>query len=225
MEDKESTATLLFAWADLPGHISYVLIAVSYWLTSIYWLRITAVIGLLLEIVYFRMSSGALHVGIAWDVVFILINLYQIYRLVAERRALGSLRDVHLLQQGALADFDERQLVRLIRTGEWRTFQPGTRITEQGQPVSDLVLICTGRAAVEAGGELVAHLHGGAFVGEMAFLSGQAASATVTAEQPTRAFVFDHERLRRALARDDLVAIALHRAIGRDLVKKLSNQA
>lgn len=213
-----------FMWADVPGHVSYLIIAISYWLTNIYWLRITAVVGLALEIVYFRMSGGALHAGIAWDVVFILINAYQIWRLVADRRALASLAEVQLLRQGALAGFDAVQLACVLKTGAWRDFEPGTRLTEEGKPVSDLVLICDGQASVETGGEEIANLRGGTFVGEMAFLSGNTASATVTVARPTQAFVFDMARL-EALARENgSVAGDLHKAIGRDLVKKLARK-
>jgi hypothetical protein len=213
-----------FGWADVPGHLSYLVIAISYWLTSIYWLRLTAIIGLALEIVYFRMSGGALHTGIAWDVVFILINGWQIWRLVADRRALASLAEVQLLRQGALAGFDSVELASVLRTGAWRDFAPGTRLTEEGKPVVHLVLICEGQASVEAGGEAIASLQGGAFVGEMAFLSGNPASATVTVARPTRAFVFDMGRL-EALARENAsVAGDLYRAIGRDLARKLAQK-
>src|SRR5262245_32993026 len=95
--------TIPFIWADVPGHVSYILIAISYWLTNIWWLRVTAVLGLSLEIVYFQMSGGSMHAGIGWDVVFIVINLYQMYWLVAEHRHLKALEDAHLLGQGVFA--------------------------------------------------------------------------------------------------------------------------
>lgn len=217
-------AAIPFVWADIPGHASYVLIAISYWLTSIYWLRVTAVIGLFLEIIYFQMSSGAMHAGIGWDAIFILINLYQLYRLVAERQALNSLQDMHLLRQGPFAGFDKMKLARLVKTGTWRTFETGTVITQEGRPVSELVLICDGHASVQAHGRVVARLHGGTFVGEMAFVSGNPASATVTAECPMRTFVFDMEKLRKLVTGDDQVAIDFHRVIGRDLAQKLAQQ-
>jgi CRP-like cAMP-binding protein len=84
------------------------------------------------------------------------------------------------------------------------------------------VLICKGQAAVESHGHVVAHLRGGAFVGEMAFISGNAASATVTVEHQTRAFVFDMAKLRKLIDNDDLAAVAMHRVIGRDLADKLA---
>jgi hypothetical protein len=211
-------------WADVPGHISYVLIAISYWLTNIYWLRVTAVIGLSLEIVYFRLSGGDLGAGIGWDLVFIAINLYQIYWLVAERRKLRTMEHAHLLRQGVFAGFSDAQLARLITSGNWRDLEPGVVLTEQGKQVPELVLLCDGSAIVNVHGSTVAHLRGGAFVGEMAFVSGNPASATVVVEQPTRAFVFDMERLRKLVETDDLVAVAIHRVIGRDLAAKLKKQ-
>ena len=43
-----------------PGHLSYLLIAISYWLTNMFWLRVVAVVGLSLEIAYFWLSGGDL---------------------------------------------------------------------------------------------------------------------------------------------------------------------
>jgi hypothetical protein len=211
-------------WADVPGHVSYVLIAISYWLTNIYWLRVTAVLGLTLEIVYFRLSGGDLGAGIGWDIVFIAINLYQIYWLVAERRKLKTMEHAHLLRQGVFAGFTDAQLARLLGAGSWRELEPGTVLTEQGKTVPELVLICDGQAVVNVHGATVAHLRGGAFVGEMAFVSGNPASASVVIEQPTRAFVFDIKDLRKLVENDDLVAVAIHRVIGRDLAQKLKKQ-
>ena len=57
-------------WSDVPVHVSYVLIALSYWMTNVFWLRVIAVVGLVFEILYFRMSGGAMHTGIGWDIIF-----------------------------------------------------------------------------------------------------------------------------------------------------------
>ena len=47
------------------------------------------------------------------------------------------------------------------------------------------------------------------------------ASATVTVERLSRAFIFDMARLRTLVETDDLVAVAIHRVVGRDLAQKL----
>jgi CRP-like cAMP-binding protein len=97
-------------------------------------------------------------------------------------------------------------------------------LTREGDPVGELVLICNGQATVEAQGNIVAHLRGGAFVGEMAFVSGNPASATVTVEHTMRAFVFDMEKLHKLVEADDLVAVAIHRVVGKDLAQKLQTR-
>ena len=45
MDDLET----MFSLNNWPGHLSYVLMAVSYWLTNMFWLRVVAVIGLSLR--------------------------------------------------------------------------------------------------------------------------------------------------------------------------------
>ena len=211
-----------FSLADLAGHASYVLIAISYYATNIYWLRVMAVLGLTLEIAYFVLSRGALHTGIAWDVVFIAINLYQMQYLVRERLNLRRVSDVGLLRQSLFANLNDAQMSRVVMAGAWRNFAVGDQLTREGAPVQALVLLCEGEADVNVQSKVVAQLHAGTFCGEMAFISGQPASATVVVTAPMRAYVFDMQSIRKLVARDDLVAAAMHQAVGLDLARKVS---
>jgi CRP-like cAMP-binding protein len=131
------------------------------------------------------------------------------------------MKELHLLSQGAFASLTREQLAQLVKVGSWRTLEPGTQVTREGDPVKDLVLICDGQMVVESQGRTITHLHGGSLVGELAFVSGNAASATVTAQRVTRAFVLEMEKLRKVVRVDDLVASAVDRVVGRDLAAKL----
>ena len=51
-------------------------------------LRILAIVGLTLEIVYFSLTSIDLFSGMAWDAIFILINALQVARLMRDRHIL-----------------------------------------------------------------------------------------------------------------------------------------
>jgi len=84
-----------------------------------------------------------------------------------------------------------------------------------------MVLICDGQVVVESQGQEIARLHGGSIVGELAFVSGKPASATVTVEQPMRALVLDMAKLRKLVRSDDLAAAAVDSIVGRDLATKL----
>src|SRR5262245_63651368 len=104
----------LFSLNNWPGHLSYILIAISYWLTDIFWLRVVAVVGLSFEILYFLMSGGDLRTGIGWDLVFILINLYQLYRLVRDRLSFRLPVKERALLRKALVGLDDAQIARLL---------------------------------------------------------------------------------------------------------------
>jgi CRP-like cAMP-binding protein len=132
--------------------------------------------------------------------------------------------DAHLLRRGVFAGFSDSQLARLVTSGAWKNIDPGTVLTRQGEQVKELVLLCNGNAIVKVDDTIVAQLSDGAFVGEMAFVTGNPASATVVVGQPTRAFVFDMIKLRKLVQGDDSVAVAIHRVVGRDLAAKLKLQ-
>ncbi len=210
-----------FGWHDAFGNISYVLIAVSYYLTRMFWLRVLAVAGLGFEILYFAFSGGQLMTGIGWNVVFISINLYQLWHLVEHARRARLAPELAVLRRGVLAGLDDAQLGRLFRTGVWRDVGAGDALTIEGQPVAALYLLGSGHATVEVEGEQVARLAPGAFVGEMAFLSGNTASATVRTVEPSHIFAFDPVKLRRLIATDEQISAAMHRSVGQDLAQKL----
>jgi CRP-like cAMP-binding protein len=206
---------------DIPGHASYILIAVSYYLTNIFWLRVTAVIGLSMEIFYFQLAGGDLSTGIGWDVVFIAINFYQLYWLYDEHRKAAKLEGAEHLTGGAFAGLSKLQISRLAHVGEWRDIPAGTVLTHEGLIVQELFYVVHGQFSVEKASERVAAVSRGAFVGEMAFLSGAPASATVKAETDGKALVFNSQRLHKVAGTDEATASALHLMLGRDLAAKL----
>lgn len=206
---------------EIPGHISYILIAISYYLTNIFWLRVTAVVGLSMEIWYFRLSGGNLSTGIAWDMVFIAINAYQLYWLYDEHRKATRFEGASHFKQGAFAGLSSLQISRLVKAGTWRDVPQGGALTIEGQPVKALFYVANGVFSVVKGDMEVARIEPGAFAGEMAFLSGAWASATVRAVSPSKVFAFDSEGLRKMTRDDEVSAAALHLMLGRDLAQKL----
>jgi hypothetical protein len=211
-----------FSPTDIPGHISYVILAVSYCLTNIYWLRVTAVVGLVFEIIYFSLTSGDLYAGIAWDLIFISINAYHLALLTLDRFSLKLNHADRKMLTGALHGLCDAQIARVLRTGSWREIAEGTRLMVEGQPVGELYFIQDGRMSVHVRGIHVAELGPGALVGEIAFLMGNAATATVTADDSVRLIAFNRDLLHLACRSDEQVAAAMHRLIGHDLATKIS---
>lgn len=211
----------IFSFNSIPGHVSYVLIAISYWLTDIYWLRVMAIVGLAMEIVYFIFSGGDLRAGIGWDMVFIAINAYQLYRLVQERWSLRLPEAERELLRGVFAGLEDAQIARLLAAGEFANVAPGAVLTTENKPLEKIFFICTGNTSVTIGGREISKLGKGNFVGEVAFLTGQPATATVVAESDVRALVFEKERLNLFFKNETEVAGLIYQLLGRELAHKM----
>ena len=213
---------LTLPWGDAAGHVSYLIIAVSYWLTNIYWLRLTAVIGLCFEIAYFVLvSGGTLYTGIGWDAIFIAINMFHLLRLTRERMRVRLAADDRDLLRTLFDGLDDAQIGMLLNSASWHKAVEGEQLTVEGAPVPALMLIAAGQVAVEVGDQTVARMGPGSFIGEMAFLTGGNASATVTVIHPARVMKIEQARLKTLLVIDSQIAAVLHRLLGADLANKL----
>ena len=204
----------------LPAHMAYVVFAISYFMTNIFWLRVLAMIGLTLEILYYRLS-GAGYPVIAWDIFFILINLYGLIWLVREkvnaRLPNEEAPDLRRVFEG----LDDSQIATLLRAADWKNYEPGETLTKQDLPVDALYFLFKGRANVEVDGSFITYLESGSFVGEIAYLTGNPANAKVTIEEPSRVLVFSKVRLAKVVARDRQLSGILYQVLGRDLAQKM----
>jgi hypothetical protein len=212
----------LMAWQDWVANACFVLLAISYLVTNIWWLRGLAVVALSFEAVYFYFApSEPLWVGLGWNFVFVAINLLQL-GVLARRAAHVRLSDEErLLRSGIFADLDVSSLSRLLRAGSWRDLEAGAALTSEGRCVDCVYLLVRGAAKVEVAGRTVAVLQPGAFAGEMSFLSGERASATVTTVAPSRVFAVPQQELHKLMHRLPEMRTVLHERFGRDLASKL----
>jgi CRP-like cAMP-binding protein len=216
----------IFSFNNWFGHFSYLLIAISYWLTDIFWLRLMAVVGLSFEILYFWHSGGDLRTGIGWDLIFILINAYQLFRLLRDRLSLRLPEADRDLLRSVLAGLDDSQIARLLAAGAFCDLPGGTTLAVEDEPLEKIYFICSGRVGVTIAGREVSHLERGNFVGEVAFLTEKPATATVIAEGKVRALVFERGKLSQFFKNETEVAGLIYQLLGRELAQKIkvSNQ-
>jgi CRP-like cAMP-binding protein len=216
----------MFSFNNLFGHFSYLLIAISYWLTDIFWLRLVAVVGLSFEILYFWHSGGDLRTGIGWDLIFILINAYQLYRLLRDRLSLRLPEADRDLLRSVFTGLDDSQIARLLSAGAFCDLADGTTLAIEDEPLEKIYFICSGRVGVTIAGREVSHLERGNFVGEVAFLTEKPATATVIAEGKVRALVFERGKLSQFFKNETEVAGLIYQLLGRELAQKIkvSNQ-
>jgi len=209
-------------WENLAANLCYAILAFSYIVTNICWLRSLAILALSLEALYFYFgSTPPLWVGIVWALIFVAINAVQLALMARERLGVSLDEQERTLHQGLFQGMTYVAFHRLLKSGEWRRCDGGRELTVEGQPVSELYVVAEGMAKVEVNDDIVALVQPGSFVGEMSFLTGAPACATVTTVGPCRIFSISRTRLSKLLAVDEELRTAIHRTMGRDLVYKL----
>ena len=209
-------------WEDWAGNFCYLILAVSYLVTNLLWLRILAILALGLEGVYFYFaSSPPLWVGIAWAVVFVSINVVQIVLMTRERLRVRISEQDGMLHRGVFGEMTPVDFHRLLKLGTWREIPMGAKLTVKDEPGTELFFIAKGSARVVSGYNLISFLHPGAIVGEKSFTSGGNASATVIAETSLRAFVVNKVALHALMKHNHGIETAILKTISRDLTTKL----
>src|SRR5437763_972072 len=122
-------------------------------------------------------------------------------------------------------DFAAFDCMKLMRIGNWREAKPGQVLTVEGEPLDEVMLIYDGRLGVETNGKEVAQLQDGNFIGEVSFISGGAATATVRAVDPTRYVSWSKKEIEKLLNRNPSMKFAMQAVFSTDLSKKLARRA
>lgn len=199
-------------------HTANVLFLLSYLVRDILWLRLLTIVAILTLMPYY--AANDLLPPLLWNGAFTALNVYQVYRLLLERRPVRLSLEQQRLYRLGFDSLSPRDFLRLLERGTWEDHDQEVELVEQGCTLQRLTVIAEGDARVEVNGEVVSQLGPGQFVGEMSYVSGEPACARVVA-MGCRCVHWPREVLRGMLdERTDLRA-ALQNVIGTDLASKL----
>ena len=119
-------------------------------------------------------------------------------------------------------NFSPVEFKKLIRIGEWQNVESGQMLAEQGSIVGGLKLLYNGEVRVERDGAEIGRARDGAMIGEISFIQGGAATATVLATKPCSYVSWSGKELRKLLARNPSMDIAMKHVFSIDLMRKLT---
>jgi hypothetical protein len=204
-------------------HVSNILYLASYSVRNVLWLRVLTVVAIctMMPRYYYYQDFSA----IAWNGVFLVINLVQIALLILERRPVFLGEEEMHLYRTLFRSLKPREFTALLSIAEWKKAKPGDVLLEQNRPVEALMLISNGRGTVELDERYVADVTACQFVGEMGFLTEQCASARVVATSPTDYLAWPAAKLRAFLHATPMLHVKLQGILGADLVAKLRREA
>ncbi len=205
------------------GNLSFGLTAISFYVKDMMALRALSILAGAVGVLYnYFLPQGALWLVIFWLCVFMAINAVRIAHLVIERRGVSFTDEERELFETIFKNFAPVEFMKLLRISEWRAAEPGDVLAVEGEAIDELALIYNGEVTVEKGGAEVTRSRDGTMIGEMSFIQGGNASATVRATRPTRCLVWPSGELRHLLKRNPTMDIAMSSVFSLDLAKKLA---
>jgi len=211
--------------SDIAGHLAFGLIALSFLVTDILWLRGISVVASVAAILYnYVAPDRPLWLVIGWNVVFVLVNGYQILRLLRERRPIEFSPEEQALYELVFPALEPGQFKRVLESGRWVDFEPGATLIAEGLEHGDVFLISSGRVAIEKEGARMGELGSGVFVGEMSYIRGCAANASVRSLEKSRCLSWAKVALDQLFEKDQTLRTVFHAGITEDLAEKLARQ-
>ena len=212
-------------WSDFSrpenfvGHFAYVLLIISMMMRNMNLLRFFAIMaGSISAIFYFTIGDV---VSMFWESMFTLVNLAQFVILQVENRRGKFSEDEAMFIKTCLSGVERAYARRLVKLGAWTEVQENVVLYEENTCPNDLMFLVNGNAKVTRGGQTIGNVSTGDFLGEMSYLTGKKAAATVTTTEPTRFLAFERKMLQEHLEKNIEVRHALEASFNRNLVSKL----
>lgn len=206
--------------SELLLHLSYLMLIAGSLVRTILPLRIMIIVSTIAGFI-----SGYLtgyDSMVMWEAGFFVVNVVQVAIIIRERRSAKLTEEELALHKHKFSSLSTVDFFRLVKRGTWVTAMSGEHLTTQGAPVVRILIVSKGAAQVEIDGTIVAFCRNGDFVGEMAFVSGNPASATVTTVTETRYLMWRSEELKGLLEKHPDIKNALQTVFSKNLIEKLS---
>ncbi len=210
---------------QLTAHSASLLTVAAYLLKDILWLRLLTIFSCFAGMAFnYFVPASPLWTVIYWNVLFAAINIVQVAIIIKERSGVHFSEEEKELHDTLFKNFAPFEFMKLMRIANWREARQGEMLSIEKQPLDSVMLIYNGLAAVEANGREVAKLKDGNFIGELSFITGGAANATVRAILPTRYISWPKEAISQLLNRNPSMRFAMQSILSTDLSKKLMNR-
>ncbi len=189
--------------ATLAGHLAFGLIAFSFLVKDILYLRVLSILASLFSVLYnFYIPVEPMWLAINWNIIFVLVNIYHIAVIIYEKRPVKMSSKEKELYETMFRGLSPVEFLKITKIAQWKKFKSPLPIIQQGKPVNDLILIYNGVVDILVNDNKVAELKDGQFVGEMSFLTEKPATATCKVTHTTECLVWPQKDFKDLLKRN-----------------------
>jgi hypothetical protein len=205
--------------AVIAGHLAFGLIAFSFIVKDILYLRLVSILASLFSVFYnYIIPIEPMWIAVGWNFVFISLNLYHIAIIMYEKRPIKMEPKDKELYETLFKELSPVEYLKISKVAEWKTYKSGEKIITQNTPVKDLILIYNGTVDVEVNIKKVAQLKDGQFVGEMSFLTEKPATATCVVKYDTECLVWKQPEFKELLKRNPSLYYTIQGLLSNQLI-------
>lgn len=202
------------------GHLNYVLVILSVSMSSMRWLRVFGIASGLVGVFYYGFLTAD-RISAGWEFIFAMVNAVQLAIVLLSGRRRAADEDEKFFIETVMPTLEGNLRGQLLKRAKWKDCAAGEVLVTEGDPAPQLVFIARGAASVERGGVIVGVCGPGDFLGEMSFLTGRPASATVRVANDIRCCVYEPGEVRQLTRKHPAIRQALEFSFNRNLVGKL----
>ncbi len=232
-----SPEMVTFRYSEYFGHLSFVLVAVSYAVDDFLELRLIAIAGssAMLVFSYFHPHGRILWLPFRWNIVFVALNSWRVAKVGLDHYRSGHLHPkVDTLYKDHFGETMEKtDFARLVQLATLETYEEGETVVAQGCENRYVRLVVAGDLAVDRDGQTTYWLREGQFVSEMGMHAGLGLRGTVTSCCTVKAVAspggvhllrWDRTELMHLLELNKSIYRALQACLSWDIVSKLKSQ-
>jgi len=206
-------------YTNLIGHLAFGLIAFSFLVKDIMWLRLVSILASAFGMAYnYFIPADPMWIAIGWNGIFIALNVYHIAVIIYEKRPIKMAPKDKELYETLFKDLSPVEYLKISKVAQWRVFKSGETIIRQTHLVPDLILIYNGTVDVAVDGARVAELKDGQFVGEMSFLTEKSATATCIVKHDAECLVWKQKEFKDLLKRNPSLYYTIQSLLSNQLV-------
>ena len=208
--------------AELAGHLAFGLIAFSFLVKDIFWLRVVSILASLFSVLYnYIIPVEPMWLAINWNFIFVSVNLYHIAVILYEKREIKMDEKNEELYTTLFKEMTPVEYLKISRAAQWKVFKSGEVITREQHLVQDLVLVYNGAVDVVVNNEKVTELRDGEFVGEMSFLTEKSATATCIVKHDSECLVWKQREFKELLKRNPSLYFTIQSVLSAQVSDKL----
>jgi len=205
-------------------NIGFLLNLIALAFREILWIRILLTLGYFLRFITQSIVEQNMNSSF-WMIVFVIINLYQIIRIINERRKRyiePKIFDIYETVFNSLSTFE---FLTFWKMGIIKNVEGGSVIIQKDDKLKSILLLINGKVNVKSHGHTIAYLPRGSFIGEISYITKEGASADVIADGDATYIEWTKKELKTIQLNNKIFWTKIQNILLKDLIIKLKRSS